>query len=155
MTSLHFATETVVAAAPAKLWEVMSDYGTAWKWMDLKEDEYVVSAGSAVGSTRTMAHMPETLVEIVRKNDAETMSFSYELTEGVAQYNMSKYVPTFQVVPEGSGSKVLYSVDLVVVNPGEGMPKDGEPPFATADGLKAMIVGMYAGWVNNAAKLAM
>jgi hypothetical protein len=58
-------------------------------------------------------------------------------------------------VPEGSGSKVLYSVDLVVVNPGEGMPKDGEPPFATADGLKAMIVGMYAGWVNNAAKLAM
>ena len=143
MTSLHFATETVVAAAPAKLWEVMSDYGTAWKWMDLKEDEYVVSAGSAVGSTRTMTHMPETLVEIVRKNDAETMSFSYELTEGVAQYNLSKYVPTFQVVPEGSGSKVLYSVDLVVVNPGEGMPKDGEPPFATADGLKAMIVGRF------------
>jgi hypothetical protein len=83
------------------------------------------------------------------------MSFSYEATEGAAQVNLSKYVPTFQVVPEGSGSKVLYSVDFVVVNPGEGMPKDGEPPFATADGLKAMFVDIYAGWVNNAAKLAM
>ena len=112
MTSLHFATETVVAAAPAKLWEVMSDYGRAWKWMGLKEDEYVVSAGSTIGSTRTMTHMPETLVEIVRKNDAETMSFSYELTEGAAQVNLSKYVPTFQVVPEGSGPGQVLAFDL-------------------------------------------
>ena len=34
------------------------------------------------------------------------------------------------------------------------MPKEGEPPFSTYDGMKAFFEGAYKGWVESAAKLA-
>lgn len=123
--------------------------------MDIPEDKYTVSKGSDVGSIRTMTHIGEPLKEVITKKDDAAFIFEYEICDDTSKLvNMTRYQAGFQITPNGSGSSVRYYCDAEAIDAGEGMPSEGQPPWATKDGLEALFMGAYPAWVAAADKVA-
>lgn len=129
--------EIVIEAPPARVWELVGNFGGWSAWHPAIESTEVTD-GNAVDSQRTL-HLKggATLVETVEGYDAEAMTLKYRAKDGGA-LPVTNYSSTILVKPEGSGSKVTWRGAFY-----RGYPNNNPPPELNDEAAVAAVTGVY------------
>jgi mxaD protein len=97
-----------ISASPAKVWEVLKEFGdVSWNAAVKKSD---ASGGNGNGATRTISLDGGSLVEGLDEYSEKDMSYGYRLsTENLEALPVSFYSSTIAVGPAGEGSEVVWT----------------------------------------------
>ena len=95
--------EIGIARPPADVWAVAGDFGGIGAWMPGVESCVVD------GDDRILKLMGMEIVERLVRRDDEAMKLTYAIVGGVPVAN---HFATVTVVPEDSGSRVLWDVEV-------------------------------------------
>jgi mxaD protein len=97
-----------IAAPPAKVWEVLKEFGDVSWNASVKKAE--ASGGNANGATRTISLEGGQLVEGLDEYSDKDMSYGYRLsTENLEAMPVSFYSATIAVGSVGEGSEVTWT----------------------------------------------
>lgn len=96
-----------IAAPPAKVWEVLKEFGDVSWNPAIKKAE--ATGGNDSGATRTITIEKGDLVEGLDEYSAEEMTYGYRLSkEDVEVFPVSFYSAKITVAPSGEGSEVTW-----------------------------------------------
>jgi len=98
--------ETSVDRSPDDVWKLVREFGGLEQWMPGVESCVVD------GDIRTIGMMGMVVKEQLRERDDATRRFSYSLIESPLG-NLESHLVTIAVEPEGDGSHVTWSVEVV------------------------------------------
>ncbi|HUL10886.1 MAG TPA: SRPBCC family protein [Methylococcaceae bacterium] len=105
-------TETVeINAAPAKVWNIIKDFGNAHAWMPMVAST-TSQGGNAAGATRELTLKKGGVIkEELTGYEAEKMSYKYKISENpdCAVLPVNNYTSNIAVEASGSGSKVTWN----------------------------------------------
>lgn len=96
-----------IAAPPAKVWQVLKEFGDVSWNASVKKAE--ATGGNGSGATRTITLEGGNLVEGLDEYSDKDMSYGYRLsTENLEAMPVSFYSATIAVAPAGDGSEVTW-----------------------------------------------
>lgn len=113
-----------INAAPDEVWKVISDVGSVSNWFG----PIASSSATATGRIVTLGDGTEIDEDTVTLDD-ELRRFQYRIKTGLP---VEHHIGTFDVIPNGDGSLVVYGTDV--------RPDELGPTFAavTGEGLKGL-----------------
>jgi mxaD protein len=98
--------EISIDRSPDEAWKVVREFGGLDEWMP------GVESCTVEGDVRTLGMMGIEVKEQLRSIDEAARSVSYSVIESPMR-NLESHLATITVEPEGSGSHVTWSVDVV------------------------------------------
>jgi mxaD protein len=136
-----------IAAPPAKVWDVIKNFGNIASWHPGVE-KAVAEGGNGTGATRTITLKTGDLGESLDEYNAGEMSFGYRLAkENVDVFPVSFYSMMVSVKPADGGSEVewisrLYRADTTNEPPDD--KNDAAAVKATTDFIKQGLEALKA-----------
>ncbi|MBS1211694.1 MAG: MxaD protein [Proteobacteria bacterium] len=104
--------ETIeINAAPAKVWDIIKDFGKPEAWMPMVAST-TAQGGNAAGATRELTLKKGGVIkEELKTYEADKMSFAYKISENpdCAVLPVNNYSSNIVVEASGSGAKVTWS----------------------------------------------
>jgi len=98
--------EISIDRSPDEAWKVVREFGGLDEWMP------GVESCTVEGDVRTLGMMGIEVKEQLRSIDEAARSVSYSVIESPMR-NLESHLATITVEPEGTGSHVTWSVDVV------------------------------------------
>jgi carbon monoxide dehydrogenase subunit G len=98
--------ETTIDRSPDEVWKLLREFGTLDQWMP------GVESCTLDGDVRTIGMMGIEIKEELRDLDDAARSISYSVIES-PMGNLESHLATITVEPEGSGSHLTWSVDVL------------------------------------------
>lgn len=137
-----------IAAPPAKVWEVLKNFGdVSWNPAIKKA---AATGGNENGATRTITLEKGDLVEGLDEYNDKEMSYGYRLsTENVDVFPVSFYSATIAVTPSGDGSEVTWIGRFYRADTSNFPPEDKNDEAA----VKAMTEFLQGGLAGLKAKV--
>lgn len=148
--TLKVSEEVVIDAPAAKVWEKVSNFNDLGAWHPaVKKTEILEGTNNKKGAVRLLTLQDDgTIKEKLDSYNAKSMSFKYEILEGVLP--ISHYVSTVKVKSQGANK-------TLVVWEGKFKRKDlAATPAAGQDDETALktITGVYRGGLDNLKKIS-
>ena len=98
--------EVSIDRSPDEVWKLVREFGGLDEWMP------GVESCTVEGDVRTLGMMGIEVKEQLRSIDEAARSVSYSVIESPMR-NLESHLATITVEPEGTGSHVTWSVDVV------------------------------------------